>query len=195
MSDKATVRKVVTPEFRVSFPSVFEPRKKRYEDSGKEVENYELSLLFAKDADLSKLKEAAKLAAQDEWGSNLPKKLESPFKDAGDYEYEGYEAGMVLIRTNTKNKPGVVDQNLQPILDASEFYAGCYARASIVAVAYEHKNKDGAVQKRGVKFYLNNVQKLRDGERFGGGAGKPEDDFGDGTPAPNEGDVKDDPFA
>lgn len=189
--------KIITPEFRVSFPMVFSPKKGEYEDSKTAFERYELTMLFDAGADLSTLKAAAKAAAVEKWGDNMPKKLRTPFLDAGEMDYDGYEEGMTFVRLSSNQKPGVVDKNVQPILDKSEFYAGCYARASVTATAYESKDpKTGAVQNRGVKFYLGNVQKVRDGEPFGKGHSNPEDDFGPATAAPAPtGDIADDPFA
>ena len=82
-------------------------------------------------------------------------------------EYKGH----YFINVNTYTKPGVVDAQLNPILDASEVYSGCYGRVSMSPAAY---SQDG---NRGLKFYLNNVQKVRDGEPLGGAGFKPEDDF------------------
>jgi hypothetical protein len=63
-----------------------------------------------------------------------------------------------------------VDRSVQPILDSSEVYSGCYARVSINAFAY---NTNG---NRGISFGLNHVQKTRDGD-FLGGRTRAEDDF------------------
>lgn len=196
MTEKSDVIKVMTPEFRVSFPYIFEPREKVYEDTGKTYKSYELAMLFAKGTDLSALKEAAKEAAVAKWGTTLPKKLKSPFLNAGEYDYEGYEDGMVLIRTSTNTAPGLIDANLQSIIDPAEFYAGCYARATIVAAAYVSVDKNTkAILNQGVKFYLNNVQKLRDGEPLGRGRASPEEDFGGAPAAGAAQEQADDPFS
>ena len=100
----------------------------------------------------------------------MPAKLRSPFLNQGDYEYEGYEDGAVLIRASSKLKPGVVDATVQPVIDESEIYPGCYARATIRAYAYDVSGN------RGVAFGLQNLQKLRDGDPLGGRT-RPEDDF------------------
>ena len=67
-------------------------------------------------------------------------------------------------------KPGVVDQNVQPIIEAEEMYAGCYARATLTAYAFDTAGN------RGVAFGLQNIQKIRDGEPFTGRE-KAEDEF------------------
>jgi hypothetical protein len=63
-----------------------------------------------------------------------------------------------------------VDADLNAILDQSEFYSGCFGRASISFFAY---NSNGS---KGVGCGLNNVQKLEDGEKLGG-ATSASDDF------------------
>lgn len=166
---------VLTSKFRASFVFVF--NKKADKD------RYELSMLFPDPKTLSgqdkadyerfmkAAKDAADAAAKEKWGDKLPKNLKSPFLDAGNYEYDGYEEGMTLVRTWTKRKPGVVDSQKNEIIDESEFYPGCYARATIAAFPYD---VDG---NRGVGFYLNNIQKLSDGEPLLKGSSRAEDDF------------------
>lgn len=168
-----------TPEFRMSFPNLFTPRPPK---DGKGEPKYGVAMLFPKpdtltgkkreeyDAFVKRAKAAAEAAAKAKWGDKVPKNLKSPFLDAGNYETEGYEAGMLLLRTSSKQKPGVVDANVQPIMDASEIYPGCWGRATIRAFAYD---VDGG---RGVAFGLQNVQKTRDGEPLAGRR-KAEDEF------------------
>jgi hypothetical protein len=76
---------------------------------------------------------------------------------------------MYFINANSQQKPGVVDADLNPILDRSEFYSGCFGRASISFFAY---NTSGS---KGIGCGLNNVQKLKDGDKLGGSATAAED--------------------
>ena len=69
----------------------------------------------------------------------------------------------MLFRSSV-NKPGVVDNDLNPIIDPSEFYSGCYGRASITFYPY---NSNGS---KGIACGLNNIQKTDDGEQLGGGS-------------------------
>lgn len=163
--------KVITPEFRVSFPNVFRTAKPMAGATGDP--KYTLTMLFAKDADLSKLKAAAKEAATEKWGADQakwPKNLRQPFRDQGEKEFEGWEAGGIFITATSKQKPGLVDAQVQDIIEESGFYAGCYAKASVRAFAYDTAGN------RGVAFGLGNVQKTRDGEPLGGRS-MPTDDF------------------
>lgn len=169
MSKPSNPLKVVTPEFRVSFPQVFKAKAVNETSEPK----YGIVMLFKKGEDLSKLKAAAKQAVKDKWGDDAPKELRSPFKNQGDREYDGYVDGALCVSASSKSKPAVVDGNLDPIIDESEFYPGCYAIASLVASAYGGK---GTTFTPGVNFYLQNVQKQRDGDSLSGRS-KPEDDF------------------
>ena len=160
--------KLMTPVFRVSFPHLFRPSDNKTED-GKA--KYQLSMLFPPGTDLALLKKAARECAEQHFNGKIPPRLKTPFLDAGTYEYEGYEPGWTLIRVSTTTKPGVVDQNVQPIIDEAEFYPGCWARATVTVYGWTFKGNNG------VSFGLQNVQKIKDDDSFGGGRRKAEDDF------------------
>lgn len=174
---------VVTPKFRVSYPNVF---KARLNDLNGQQE-YSVVALFPKDADLTALKAAAQEAIVKKWGEDKakwPTNLKSPFRDVEDRRKEGvlppgYEEGSVFMNLKTRQKPGVVDENVQPVLEESTFYAGCWARASLNAYAYDQKGN------KGVAFGLGNIQKVGDGDPLGGRTA-PQQDF-----APIEGAKKD----
>ena len=158
--------KIMTIEFRVSFPHLFKAQKMNESSDPK----YGLSMLFPKGADLSNMKKVANETAKEKWGDKMPNNIHSPFINQGDYEYEGYEAGAIFVRATSKHKPGVVDANVQPIIDESEIYPGCYARATVRPFAYDVNGN------RGVSFGLQNIQKTRDGDPIGGRV-NPEDEF------------------
>lgn len=167
-----------TPVFRVSYPAVFEPKLNELNNTME----YSLVALFDEKSDLSGLKKLAQEAIVKKWGADKakwPRNLKTPFRDQGERAKlvdgkevlpAGYKKGCIFITLKSKQRPGVVDRSVQPIIDASEFYAGCYAVASVSAYAYDTKGN------RGVAFGLGNVQKVRDGESLGGRS-KPEEDF------------------
>ena len=128
---------------------------------------YSVSLIIdKKDTDLiAKIKKAVEQAKEDgksKWGGKIPANLKLPLRD-GDLdrpEDEAY-AGAYFINANSKQAPQVVDRNVQPILDQSELYSGCYIRASVTFYAY---NSNG---NKGIAAGLGNIQKVRDGEPLG----------------------------
>lgn len=176
---------VVTPKFRVSYPNVFKTRKNDL--SGKD--EYSLVALFPKGADLSKLEAAVKKCVEEKWGADpkkWPKKpdgstaLRTPIRDQSERAKqndegemvlpEGYVKGAKFMNLKSERRPAVVDRNVLPILEESEFYAGCFALASIRPYAYAQKGNCG------VAFGLQNVQKVGDGDPLSG-ATRPEEDF------------------
>lgn len=165
---KTSSGNIITPEFRVSYPYVFKPNKPM--QAGSEAK-YSISMLFDNDADLALLKQAAKEAVAEKWGANPPKNLRSPFRDQGEKDGAGYVEGNIFITASSKTKPGLIDANNADIIDESDFYPGCYARATVRAYAYDQNGN------RGVSFGLQNVQKLREGEPLGGTRAKAADEF------------------
>ena len=173
---------VLTPVFRVSFPYVFEPRAA----DAKGKQKYSVSMLFRvkpsqanpheKVVDLTPLKKAAYAAGVEKWGpdqAKWPKNLHNPFRLGTEGEYatkEGYGDGVVFVGATSDYKPGLVDQNIQPIIDRNLFYPGCYARALVAAYGWEYMGKTG------ISFGLRHIQLHSDGEPLGGGT-RAEDAF------------------
>lgn len=168
---------IITCEGRFSFVNVFKPQK---DDDGND--RYGLTFLFPDPKTLSgaalaeyeacikALKADAARAAKEKWGDKIPTNLRSPFRDQGEKQYEGYVPGAIFINATSRQKPGVVDAQVQDIIDPSQLYSGAYGRISVRAFAYDQKGN------RGVAFGLQNVQKTRDGEPLGGRT-RPQDDF------------------
>ena len=78
-------------------------------------------------------------------------------------------AGMWFINAKSDYAPEIVDLAGNPITDRREVYSGCYCRVSLSFYAY---NTNG---NRGIACRLNNIQKVRDGERLGGRPSAAED--------------------
>lgn len=161
---QSTKVKVVTGKVRFSYVNVFAPKASVEGGTPK----YSVSIIIPKSdketiSKLQKAFEETKAASAGYFGGSVPKALKGGLRD-GDMEKEdpAYE-GCYFINANSVQKPGVVDQDLNPILDQSEFYSGCYGRASITFYPY---NAQGS---KGIACGLNNVQKLEDGEKLGGG--------------------------
>jgi len=163
--------KVITGMVRFSYANVWEPKSVNGSDP-----KYSVSLIIPKDdtKTLNKIKtaiEAAKQEGASKLGKKIPANLKTPLRD-GDEDRPDDEAyaNSYFVNANSHTKPGIVDKNVEPILDQSEFYSGCYGRASIVFYAY---NVNG---NKGIAAGLQNLQKLKDGEALAGKS-KPEDDF------------------
>lgn len=165
-------KKCTTPVFRASYPHLFKPNTSF---EGQEPK-FGITMLFPKNADLSGMKKAAQNALIEKWGSDKtkwPKKLRNPFRD-GDAEKDSEEyKGVWFISATSKKQPGVVNQQLEPIIsestDSDGFYAGCFARATLIAFAYDTAGN------KGVSFALQNVQKVKDGKPFSGRKSASED--------------------
>ncbi|WP_277673322.1 DUF2815 family protein [Piscibacillus halophilus] len=115
----------------------------------------------------------AKQENKDKFGGKAPSNLKSPLRD-GDVDREDDEAyaDSYFINANSKIKPGIVDADLNPIMDQSEFYSGCYGRVSLTFYAY---NVNG---NKGIAAGLQNIMKTADGDPLGGRSSA-EADFAD----------------
>lgn len=175
--------KVVTPPFRVSFPAVFE--KRGFDGPDDPNAKYSLTAIFSPDdfgpeeskawKRLLAIADAASREAFRKPLKELGSGYRSPFRKGEEKEHlEGFEAGQVFCTLSSKMRPGVVDRDLQPILDPEDLYPGCYAWATVTAYAYNNVSK-------GVGFGLHNVQKLGEGENLTGRT-DPTEDFGDDAP-------------
>ena len=170
MSEQPNI--LVTPEFRVAFPNLFVPRafKRNGKDAGEA--KYSLTMLFDP-KDIGPLKDAIRHVINEKWPARDPKTLKLPLA-SGDAQAAKSEArkkdgsffkGTVVLKASSKFKPGVVDEKLQDILDASRIYSGCYCRAELNFVAYDAVSAGG---QDGVTAYVNFVMKVKDGPRVAG---------------------------
>lgn len=164
------LKKCVTPEFRVSFPAVFKPKAFQNQEP-----KYSCVMIFDKKTDLTKLREAVKNAIVEQFGEDMSRwpqrtvngkkelALKLPFRDGADREdTEGYGPDKIFVTATSKNPPGLVNNRLEKILSEADFYAGCWARAEIIAFYYDTNGN------KGVSFSLQNLQKIRDDKPFSG---------------------------
>lgn len=195
MTENTNTTKVITDIVRFSFVHLLEPTAFEGQDP-----KYSVMLLIPKTdtKTLNNIKAAQKAAA--ELGKNkfkngkIPAKLKTTLRD-GDEEMDIEEypefKGMMFINVSNKNKVGMVgtqrdtDGKLKRLDDPDEIYSGMYGRASINFFAYNTAGNQG------VSAGLNNIQKTRDGDRLGGGAAKPENDFDDWEDDTEDADIDD----
>lgn len=170
---------LITPKFRVSYPQVFQPRLNPLSNK----HEYSVQAIFPPGTDFTKMQQALNQAGEAKWGpdkNKWPKSYRKPFRQAEDRAETledgrvvfppGFEAGAVYLNLKSTQKPAVVDASVNPILDSSEFYPGCWAVASVSAYAYDQAGN------RGLNFGLNNIQKIADGDPLGGRM-RAEDEF------------------
>ena len=164
--------KVVTGEVRLSYAHIWKP----VAISEGQDPKYSVCLLIPKNdkKTLKKIKAAvdtAKENGKSMWGGKIPANLKTPLRDGDEERADQPEfAGHYFMNANSKMAPGIVDRNVEPILDSTEVYSGCYARVSVNFFPYNHAGN------KGIGCGLNNIQKLRDGDYLGGRS-RAEDDF------------------
>ena len=170
--------KLVTGLVRFSYANVWVPTSMG-DDS---VKKYSVSLIIPKSdektirAIKTAIENAVANGLNEKFGGKDPRKMPNfkwPLRD-GDTEREDdpVYANSYFINATSTIKPGIIDRNNQEIIDETEFYSGCYGKASINFYAF---NTSG---NRGIACGLNNLQKIRDGEPLGGKS-RAEDDFND----------------
>lgn len=162
MAAKSNKIKFVTGKVRFSFAHVFEPA-----ETLNGTLKYSSMILIPKSdketvARFNKAFEECKATNAAYFGGSVPKVLKGGLRDGATEREDDTFADYYFINASSNEKPGVVDADLNPIIDTNEFYSGCYGRASITLYPYDVSGS------RGIACGLNNVQKLEDGEKFGG---------------------------
>lgn len=169
--------KVVTGKVRFSYVNIFKSRAFQADQDAK----FSICLLIPKEdkATLKKIKAAIDEAIQEgissKWNGKKPANVKLPLRDGDEEradEAPEYE-GMMFLNANSTQKPGIVDKDLNEILDSDEVYSGCWGRASINFYPFSVNGN------KGIGVGLNNVQKLKDGEHLGAARASAESDFDD----------------
>lgn len=162
MSNTVNATKVIVP-CRFSYLHCWEPDSVNGGDP-----KYSVSAIIPKSdtKTINAIKAAIEQAKKDsvsKWGGKVPANLKLPLRD-GDIDRPDDEAyaNSYFFNANSRQAPQVVDARVQPILDQSEVYSGCYGKISVTFYGY---NSNG---NRGIAAGLGNIQKLKDGESLGG---------------------------
>lgn len=171
MAEKVKLTKVVTGVIRLSYVHLAQP----YGINGSEPK-YSCCVLIRKDDTytLNALNAAIAVAKEEgkvKWGGKVPAVLKLPLRD-GDLEKPDDEAyaGCFFFNCSSKVRPTMLDRLTNEILDPTEVYSGCYAKVSVNLYAFSMNGN------KGIAVGLNHVQKIKDGEAFGG-RGRAQDDF------------------
>jgi hypothetical protein len=157
--------KIVTGKVRFSYANVFTPKAGM---SGGDPK-YSVSLIIPKSdtENVNKIKKAfedAKTTNAAYFGGTVPKGLKGGLRDGDEERDDPSYAGCYFINANSAQRPDIVDANRESIIDPNEFYSGCYGRASVTFYPYN------AAGSKGIACGLNNLQKLTDGDKLGGGS-------------------------
>ncbi len=155
----------LTPEFRISFCNLFQPKANM---NGRL--QFDVEMMFAKPvtaASMAELKVAHDGAIKPAWihGGEDYRKFGSIFVD-GDKKKQASRKGNLLLKawSSSEFPPKLVMPNPRIIATNRDIYPGCYARAILTPFHYEHKNEAGHIVSRGVAFGLHTVQKTRNGD-------------------------------
>lgn len=170
-------KKVILRNVRLSYEHIFTPSK--FDES--QEAKYSATFIIPKDhPDLPAVKKAYYEAGQEAFASDFtgggwPRGYTCSLKDA-DKETDGNGVllaekndaykGAYILEANSTRRPVTLNRNKAQVTeDDGIIYSGCYVNASLAAAGYTY----GKV-KKGVKCYLNGVQFVKDGPRFGSDA-------------------------
>lgn len=174
---KAKTGNIITPMVRLMWcRDVLKPGKRKGAKPTDD-EKYSTGLLIPKAADLTLLKEAIDEAAVDKFGEKgaaTIKPSKKPFKRTEDIPQlaELADEYPVFLNCSAKQKPKVVDNRMNEVIDEEQIYSGRWAKVSLNAYAWEH-----AEGGKGVSLGLNNIQLFEHDEQLAGGRASAEDEF------------------
>lgn len=167
-------RKIILKNVRLSYEHIFTPTK--FEENSEP--KYSATFIIPKDhPDLLAVKKAFMDAGFDDFpeafnGKTWPKGYACGLKNADTATDSMAEVlsdknpaykDCYILEANSTRRPVVMNRDKSALTeDDGVIYSGCYVNASLNAAAYTY-----AKVKKGVKAYLNGVQFVRDGEKFG----------------------------
>lgn len=157
----------------IVFPNFFEAKPVVINGKERGDPMFGCEVLFDHD-DIKPAIQAAQKLAQDRFPNKDVKSMKFPFssgdKKAAKQEEKGRDAefykGKTVLKATSKFQPGVVDRQLQNIIDPNAIYSGMFGRVQIMLKTF---NFDEDANNLGVTAYLQNVMKTADGERLVGG--------------------------
>ena len=168
-------KKVILRNVRLSYEHIFTATKFQEGQPAK----FSATFIIPKDhPDLPAVKRAMLEAGEETFGTAFnakagwPRGFTCSLKDA-DVEVNGMGEvlaeknaaykGAYILEANSTRRPVTLNRNKAQVTeDDGIIYPGCYVNASLAAAGYTFEKV-----KRGVKCYLNGVQFVKDGERFG----------------------------
>lgn len=156
-----------------SFPKVF-PSTKGTKDDGSDDYNVQFIIPKSDKDGVRAIMRAIKEVGEAKWGDAY-KKVRIPLRD-GDKESEDItddgtskgekypeRLGCYFINARSQKPVGVVDRQRVPITDSDVLYGGCKIKMHVTFYPYSQSGNSG------IGVALNGIQKVADGESFGGG--------------------------
>ena len=144
MANKTNNTKVVTGVVRLSYEHVWEPASV---NGG--TPKYSVSLIIPKDdvKTVAAINAAIDNAIKDgaaKFGGKIPPKsaLKLPLRDGETERDDEAYRNAYFVNANSTTAPQIVDRAVQPILDRSEVYSGCFARVSINFYCFNRNGED-----------------------------------------------------
>ena len=182
-------KKIMLRNVRLSYEHIFQPSAMDDNSTPK----YSAELLIPKDhPDLPTVKRAMFEAGAEKFptaianGKPWPMGYTCALKDA-DKDVDGSgvllaeknpaSAGCYILKAQSTRRPATLGRRKEQLTEADGIiYSGCYVNVSVAAAGYEF----GKI-KKGVTCYLNGVQFVQDGERFGSDASSDFDELDGGA--------------
>jgi hypothetical protein len=174
MADKNRVTVDVTTGIgTLSFPHVFASTASK-NDKGETVYDIQFIIPKSQREDVRALLVAIKKVGEAKWGANW-KKVRTPLRD-GDAEKDELtedgstkgdkypeRLGCYFLNARSTKPVGVYDRQRNPIVSADDLYGGCKGKIAVTFYPYSTSGNHG------IGVGLNGIQKIADGEAFGGG--------------------------
>ena len=161
---------MLSPRGEAFFPNLFKPSER----SGK----YDVMVRFkpseftpADQEAWDKLLEAANAIVTENFPGKKLSQVPNPFRKGDEDDKYLNDEESIYIRFGTTSRPSVVGPNPKVNLEPGEAYGGMICRVSFNPKFYDVSGN------RGITFYLNNCQKVADGERKGGERAEASDEF------------------
>jgi len=169
MSTQTLATTITIGPVRVSYHNLLKPRS---QNGNAEEKKYGATFLIPKSIPAIKqsIDSAIEAAIRDglntKWNGSAPPQPPIPLSDGdgvrpnGDrYSPECYSN--YVMSAKSKDKPEIVNMQLQPIINESEIYNGMYVYASVSFFSYARSGK------KGIGCSLNAVMKYKDGDPLG----------------------------
>lgn len=157
----------------LSFPKVF-PNTKGTKDDGSDDYNLQFIIPKSDKESIRAIMLAIKKVGVAKWGDAY-KKVRIPLRDGdkeaddltddGTTKREKYpeRLGCYFFNARSAKPVGVVDRQRIPITNSDDLYGGCKVKVHVTFYPYAQSGNSG------IGIALNGVQKVSDGESFGGG--------------------------